>query len=238
MGGRNSWRTKLRHPGARRNHGIPEGPGPAWAELLGQFSRPRGLGRPARAERFSLRQLPGFNERLMAWLPTMIEHRCSVGERGGFFERLRRGTYQGTSSSMSRSNCKPWPASDVGFGRARETSEDGVYKVVIEYEEEELGRAVPGNRPPAAATPPSTTCPFDVTGRSCQTARPGPAGLPGSQHRAPSSKPPRKRGIPVRRLNYRQPGAARLRRAPAPHSGRRDRPHRRHRRSRSPRTKS
>jgi len=37
--------------------------------------------------------MPGFNDRLMAWLPGLIEHRCSVGERGGFFERLRRGTY-------------------------------------------------------------------------------------------------------------------------------------------------
>ena len=39
--------------------------------------------------------IPGFNERVMAWLPSMIEHRCSVGERGGFFERMRRGTYMG-----------------------------------------------------------------------------------------------------------------------------------------------
>ena len=39
-------------------------------------------------------ELPGFNDRLMSWLPTMIEHRCSIGHRGGFFERLRRGTYQ------------------------------------------------------------------------------------------------------------------------------------------------
>ncbi len=31
----------------------------------------------------------------MAWLPTMIEHRCSIGERGGFFQRLRQGTYPG-----------------------------------------------------------------------------------------------------------------------------------------------
>ena len=37
--------------------------------------------------------MPGFNDRVMGWLPTMIEHRCSIGERGGFFERLRRGTY-------------------------------------------------------------------------------------------------------------------------------------------------
>ena len=39
--------------------------------------------------------IPGFNDRLMAWLPTMIEHRCSIGERGGFFQRLRQGTYPG-----------------------------------------------------------------------------------------------------------------------------------------------
>ncbi len=38
-------------------------------------------------------ELPGFTDRLTSWLPTMIEHRCSVGTRGGFFERLRRGTY-------------------------------------------------------------------------------------------------------------------------------------------------
>ena len=26
--------------------------------------------------------IPGFNDRLMNWLPTLVEHRCSVGERG------------------------------------------------------------------------------------------------------------------------------------------------------------
>ena len=30
-------------------------------------------------------EMPGFNERLTAWLPTLIEHRCSVGRRVGFF---------------------------------------------------------------------------------------------------------------------------------------------------------
>ena len=38
-------------------------------------------------------EITGFNERLAAWLPSLVEHRCSLGERGGFFERLRRGTY-------------------------------------------------------------------------------------------------------------------------------------------------
>mgnify|MGYP000461655319 CR=1 FL=1 len=36
-------------------------------------------------------ELPGFNERVMRWLPTMIEHRCSIGERGGFFEAIGIG---------------------------------------------------------------------------------------------------------------------------------------------------
>ncbi|MFO0886550.1 MAG: hypothetical protein U0894_20615, partial [Pirellulales bacterium] len=41
----------------------------------------------------SSEMIPGFNDRIMGLLPTMIEHRCSVGERGGFFQRLHRGTY-------------------------------------------------------------------------------------------------------------------------------------------------
>jgi cyanophycin synthetase len=37
-------------------------------------------------------QLPGFNERLLALLPALLEHHCGVGERGGFIERLKEGT--------------------------------------------------------------------------------------------------------------------------------------------------
>ncbi len=37
--------------------------------------------------------LPGLYERLTAWLPGLVEHRCGVGERGGFLQRLRDGTW-------------------------------------------------------------------------------------------------------------------------------------------------
>ncbi len=86
--------------------------------------------------------LPGFNDRLMGWLPTMVEHRCSVGERGGFFERLRRGTLLG-SHPRARHLRTPGPLAghEVGFGRARETSVDGTYRVAIAYIEEQVGRA-------------------------------------------------------------------------------------------------
>ena len=38
-------------------------------------------------------KIPGLYERLSAWLPSLIEHRCSEGERGGFLQRLKEGTW-------------------------------------------------------------------------------------------------------------------------------------------------
>ncbi len=86
-------------------------------------------------------ELPGFNERLKAWLPTMIEHRCGLGYRGGFFERLDIGTYQGHILEHVTLELQTLAGTDVGFGKARETSEEGVYKVVVKYLDENLGRA-------------------------------------------------------------------------------------------------
>jgi cyanophycin synthetase len=80
--------------------------------------------------------IPGFNDRLMSWLPTMIEHRCSIGERGGFFERLRTGTWMGHILEHVTLELQSLAGTTVGYGRARETSTRGVYRVVIEYKEE------------------------------------------------------------------------------------------------------
>jgi cyanophycin synthetase len=86
-------------------------------------------------------ELPGFNERLKGWLPSLIEHRCSIGERGGFFERLRRGTYMAHILEHVVLELQTLAGSDCGFGRTRESNEDGVYKVAIEYDDETLCRA-------------------------------------------------------------------------------------------------
>lgn len=89
----------------------------------------------------SSKDFPGFNDRLMAWLPSMIEHRCSVGERGGFFQRLRWGTYLAHTLEHTTLELETLAGTPVGYGRARETSTEGVYKVAIRYQEETLGRA-------------------------------------------------------------------------------------------------
>jgi cyanophycin synthetase len=89
----------------------------------------------------SSEMIPGFNERLMAWLPTMVEHRCSVGERGGFFVRLRRGTYMAHILEHVTLELQSLAGTPVGYGRARESNVEGVYKVAIAYKEEKLGLA-------------------------------------------------------------------------------------------------
>ncbi|MFO1063903.1 MAG: cyanophycin synthetase [Pirellulales bacterium] len=86
-------------------------------------------------------KIPGFNERYKAWLPTVIEHRCSVGERGGFFSRMDDGTYLGHILEHTVLELQTLAGSEAGFGRAREMSETGVYKVAIRYEEESVGEA-------------------------------------------------------------------------------------------------
>lgn len=88
----------------------------------------------------SSEMVPGFTERLMEWLPGLIEHRCSIGERGGFLERLRRGTYPAHILEHVTLELQTVAGSNVGYGRARETAEEGVYKVVVRYEDESLAR--------------------------------------------------------------------------------------------------
>ena len=87
--------------------------------------------------------IPGYYERLVEWLPGLIEHRCSVGERGGFLQRLQRGTWAGHVMEHVSLELQTLAGIDdkfFGFGRARETSERGVYKVVISTPDAVIGR--------------------------------------------------------------------------------------------------
>ncbi|MFN5580630.1 MAG: cyanophycin synthetase family protein [Akkermansiaceae bacterium] len=84
--------------------------------------------------------LPGFVDRLCEWLPSLSEHRCSYGEAGGFVRRLQEGTWIGhilEHVTLELQNIAGMPG---GFGRARETSVRGVYKVVVQTWHEEMTR--------------------------------------------------------------------------------------------------
>jgi cyanophycin synthetase len=83
--------------------------------------------------------IPGFRERIEAMFPTMIEHRCSEGDRGGFFHRIDRGTWMGHVIEHIALEIQTLAGMDVGFGRTRETKTPGVYNVVFNYIEEKVG---------------------------------------------------------------------------------------------------
>jgi cyanophycin synthetase len=86
-------------------------------------------------------KLPGFNERLVAWLPSLAEHRCGVGEPGGFLLRLREGTWAGHILEHVTIELQNLAGMQTGFGKARETGVRGIYKVVVRSRQEEVTRA-------------------------------------------------------------------------------------------------
>ena len=84
--------------------------------------------------------IDGFLERLEKMFPTMYEHRCSEGEAGGFFKRVKEGTWIGHVIEHIALEIQTLAGMDVGFGRTRGYGEEGVYSVVFSYLEAEVGR--------------------------------------------------------------------------------------------------
>ena len=90
-------------------------------------------------EQFPTNKIDGFRERIEAMFPTMIEHRCSEGVRGGFFSRIERGTWMGHVIEHIALEIQTLAGMETGFGRTRETKTPGIYNVVFSYTEENVG---------------------------------------------------------------------------------------------------
>jgi len=76
-------------------------------------------------------KIPGLYERLSAWLPNLVEHRCNYDERGGFLRRLQEGTWAGHILEHVTLELMSLAGLPDGFGRTRETTTRGVYKLVV-----------------------------------------------------------------------------------------------------------
>ncbi|MBE9181353.1 cyanophycin synthetase [Oculatella sp. LEGE 06141] len=85
-------------------------------------------------------QIPDFYEGLVEALPSLIDHFCSPGCRGGFLSRVREGTMMGHVVEHVALELQTLAGMPVGFGRTRETTTPGTYQVVIEYIDEQAGR--------------------------------------------------------------------------------------------------
>src|SRR5947208_3371639 len=84
-------------------------------------------------------KIDGFLGRLQLMLPGLIEHRCSEGVKGGFFLRVKEGTWMGHVIEHIALEIQTLAGMDCGFGRTRSTSQKGVYNVVFDYMEEKAG---------------------------------------------------------------------------------------------------
>ncbi len=90
-------------------------------------------------EDISSADVPAFTGALMRAMPGLIEHRCSIGERGGFLTRLRRGTYAPHIIEHIGLELQSMICHDVGYGRARGGDRPGEYTVVFEHLHAEVG---------------------------------------------------------------------------------------------------
>jgi cyanophycin synthetase len=90
-------------------------------------------------EQFPTNLIPGFVDGLIAWLPSLEDHACSLNRRGGFLTRLRDGTWAGHVAEHVALELQNLAGTDVRHGKTRGAGITGQYNVVFEFREETVG---------------------------------------------------------------------------------------------------
>ena len=70
-------------------------------------------------EQYPSNTLPNFTDALVALLPTLEDHACSLGRRGGFITRLRDGTWMGHVAEHVALEFQNLAGTDVRHGKTR-----------------------------------------------------------------------------------------------------------------------
>ena len=91
-------------------------------------------------ENLPTNKIDGFTDRLSSLMPSLVSHHCSEGVDGGFFRRMREGTWLGHVIEHVALELQSLAGMDRGFGRTRSTGIHGEYYVVFSYLQEEAGR--------------------------------------------------------------------------------------------------
>ncbi|ELC8442106.1 cyanophycin synthetase [Clostridium perfringens] len=78
------------------------------------------------------KDIDGFNERLLNYVPELYTHRCGIDVEGGFVERLKEGTYLAHVCEHTIIGLHNKLGIDVKYGKAREIKDD-FYYIIFEY---------------------------------------------------------------------------------------------------------
>jgi cyanophycin synthetase len=93
-------------------------------------------------EEFPTNAIPGFTDALLAALPGVGRHGCSLKVRGGFEKRLRDGTWLGHVAEHVALELQTLAGSRATRGKTRSVkNRPGVYNVMFAYNEEAVGLA-------------------------------------------------------------------------------------------------
>ena len=85
-------------------------------------------------------RIPGFNRALIELIPSLEDHACSLGHRGGFISRLTDGTWLGHVAEHVALELQSLAGTEAHVGKTRSAGASGRYNVVYEYREEDVGR--------------------------------------------------------------------------------------------------
>lgn len=91
------------------------------------------------SEEYPTNKIDGFPERLEALMPSLYSHRCSENKPGGFFIRVKKGTWLGHVIEHVALELQSLAGMPCGFGRTRSAGKKGVYNVVFAYQVENAG---------------------------------------------------------------------------------------------------
>jgi cyanophycin synthetase len=86
-------------------------------------------------------KIPGFYEKITEAIPSLYDHGCSIGKPGGFLRRLREGTWMGHVLEHVALELQNLAGAEVVRGKTRQTEQRGVYNVIFQYEQEDVGLA-------------------------------------------------------------------------------------------------
>src|SRR5688572_859776 len=91
-------------------------------------------------EELPTNKIDGFYERLKAMMPSLYSHRCSEDYEGGFFMRVKRGTWMGHVIEHIALEIQTLAGMECGYGRTRGTGHYAEYNVIFSYVLERAGR--------------------------------------------------------------------------------------------------
>jgi hypothetical protein len=95
-------------------------------------------------ENISSADVPGVTQSLVGAMPGLRDHRCSIGEPGGFLIRLKRGTYFAHIVEHVALELQAMIGHDVGYGRTRGGDSPGEYTLIFEHLHEAVGLRAAG----------------------------------------------------------------------------------------------